>query len=41
MILSFDLMMLGIFTLLYIIVTLFIGLKIVAKYFEIKQKVFL
>ena len=41
MILSFELMMLGIFTLIYIIVSLFVGLKIMAKYFEIKDKILL
>ena len=41
MILSFDLMMLGIFTLIYIIVTLLVALKIIAKYFEIKENIFL
>ena len=41
MILSFDLMMLGIFTLIYIIVTWLIALKMIAKYFEIKEKIFL
>lgn len=34
-------MMLGIFTLFYIIVTWFVALKIIAKYFELKQKIFL
>jgi len=41
MILSFDLMMLGIFTLIYIIVTLLVALKMIAKYFEVKEKIFL
>lgn len=34
-------MMLGIITLIYIAVTLFVGLKIIAKYIEIKEKIFL
>lgn len=41
MILSFELMMLGIFTLIYIIVSLFVALKIMAKYLEIRDKIFL
>ena len=41
MILSLELMLLGIFTLIYIGIVFFIGLKIIAKFFIIKDKTFL
>ena len=41
MILSLDLMLLGIFTLIYMGIVFFIGIKIISKYFKIKDKTFL
>ncbi len=41
MILSLDLMLLGIFTLIYMGIVFLIGSKIIAKYFKIKDKTFL
>lgn len=41
MILSLSLMLLGIFTLIYIGIVLFVGVKVISKYFSIKDKTFL
>ena len=41
MLLSFELMMLGIFTLIYVSITLFVGIKIITKYFDLRDKSFL
>ena len=41
MILSFELMILGIITLIYITLIIVVAVKILAKYFEVKNKAFL
>jgi len=39
--LSLELMLLGIFTLIYIVIALFVGIRIITRYFQIKNKTLL
>ncbi len=41
MLLSFELMMIGIITLIFVAINLFVAIKILAKYFEVRDKTFL